>query len=148
MFKKIWPKTNFDFWGQICLLFCQGDPLKSQNFQVVIMSYWEKLKKLLNEIFKILIFYRCLHFVVILTSVTRHFVQKSQYFSQNILTHLVKWQLLTITLLWSDLLYMSIYCHFGLPPVTGKLQSFTAGKRSVNGKSINPIFVWKFLLKK
>ena len=37
-------------------------------------------------------------------------------------------------------LYMSIYRHFVLPPVTGKLQSFTADKRSVNGKSINPIF--------
>ena len=103
MFKKIWPKTNFDFWGQICLLFCQGDSLKSQNFQVVIMSYWEKLKKLLNEIFKILIFYLCLHFVVILTSVARHFGQKSPYFLQNILTHLVKWQLQTISLLQSVL---------------------------------------------
>ena len=30
---------------------------------------------------------------------------------------------------------MSIYRHFGLPPITGKLQSFTTGKRSVNGKS-------------
>ena len=43
---------------------------------------------------------------------------------------------------------MAFYRLFPLPPVIGKLLYFTAGKRSVNGKSINPIFARKFLLKR
>ena len=99
-------KMNFDFLSPNLFTFL---PRRSTT-KVKILKLG-KIKKFVksNVIFKTLISSVCLHFVVIELVLPDILVKNAKYgpksskFSQNILTSLVKWQLLTISLLRSGL---------------------------------------------